>query len=334
MIRKFIVERRSWILFYAIMHLFIVFVAYIDPTIPLPSILYLVFLSLLAFIVFLIIRYHAETKFYSSLEEREDDLDLSSIAGAERPFERIVEESMTNQIELLKQDASQHLLTLEQEKDDLLAWIHEVKTPLTAMRLIIDRLPNEELKSQMTFEWLRIHLLLDQQLHQKRISFIENDLYMENIQLEEIIYSEIKTLQSWCIPKGIGFDINLEIAEVISDTKWLAFIIRQLLTNAVKYSQASDITINSYRRDDHTILEVTDCGRGIDPKDLPRIFQRGFTSTSVHQDTAATGMGLYLAHKAATSLSIRIDVASELGTGSTFTLTFPQPNAFVRITSV
>lgn len=73
---------------------------------------------------------------------------------------------------------------------------------------------------------LRIHLLLDQRLHQRRIPFIENDLYIENTDLETIIFDEIKTPQSWCIQKGIGFDIHLEVTEVLSDAKWLAFIMK------------------------------------------------------------------------------------------------------------
>ena len=65
--------------------------------------------------------------------------------------------------------------------------------------------------------------------------------------LKTLIFKEIKTLQSWCIQKGIGFDVQLEVTEVLSDAKWLAFIIRQLLTNAIKYSEASDIIIKSYQ---------------------------------------------------------------------------------------
>lgn len=178
-----------------------------------------------------------------------------------------------------------------------MAWIHEVKTPLTAMHLIIDRMEEKALKSQLSYEWLRIHLLLDQQLHQKRISFIENDLSVEFIQLQPLIFKEIKDLQSWCIQKGIGFDIKLEAKEVLSDAKWLAFIIRQLLTNAVKYSEASEIEIKSFQKGEQTQLQVKDCGRGIDPKDVPRIFDKGFTSTTDHHDQASTGMGLYLAKK-------------------------------------
>ncbi|WP_438348521.1 sensor histidine kinase [Paenibacillus sp. FA6] len=334
MIRKYIVERRSWIMLFILLQLLIIFVSFYDPTIPFQSTLYLVFLSMILFSTFFVIRYNKETRFYKSLEERDNNLDLTSIASPESPFEHMIEQSMTDQAELLKQAASHNLMTLEQEKDDILAWIHEVKTPLTAMHLMIDRIDDETMKTHLTYEWLRIHLLLDQQLHQRRIPFIENDLYIEHTDLESLIFDEIKTLQSWCIHKGIGFDIHLEVPQVLSDAKWLAFILRQLLTNAVKYSLASDIIINSYVRADQTILEVKDSGRGIDPRDISRIFDKGFTSTTIHHDNTATGMGLYLAHKAAKSLSIQLHVQSELGVGSTFTCTFPQRNEFVHITGV
>ncbi|SDI54608.1 sensor histidine kinase [Paenibacillus naphthalenovorans] len=334
MIKKYLIERKSWILLYLFMQIFIIFVAYLDSAISLKPILYIVFLLMIIFIIFVIIRYNKETKFYKSLEGWETDLDLTRIMDAESPFEKMIEQKIINQTNQLKQVASQDRLALEQEKDEILSWIHEVKTPLTAMHLMIDRLDDERMKAQLTYEWLRIHLLLDQQLHQKRIPFMENDLYIEHIALEPLIFKEIKALQSWCMKKGIGFEVQLEASEVLSDAKWLAFIIRQLLTNAVKYSDSSDIIIKSYLQNDQSIMEVKDFGRGIDPKDLPRIFEKGFTSTTVHQDNAATGMGLYLTKKVAESLLIDISVESKLGEGTTFTLTFPKNNEFVRITSM
>lgn len=334
MIKKYFIERLSWIILFFFLHSLIIFIAYIDSSIPLKPIIYIVFLSIIIFSIFLMIRYNKETKFYKSLEERENNLDVTSVANPESPFEKIVEKSITDQAERLKHVASQNRIALEQEKDELLSWIHEVKTPLTAMHLMIERLNDETMKAHLTYEWLRIHLLLDQQLHQKRIAFIENDLFIENTDLTSLIFKEIKTLQSWCIQKGIGFDIQLEITEVFSDAKWLAFIIRQLLTNAVKYSGASDIIIKSYQQDNQTILEVKDFGRGIDPKDLPRIFDKGFTSTTNHHDNSATGMGLYLAKKGAKPLFIQLHVHSKLDAGTTFTLTFPKRNEFVNMISM
>ncbi|MFK9094724.1 sensor histidine kinase [Bacillus salipaludis] len=331
MIRKYLVERRSWIFLFLFIQALIFFVAYLDTALPLMPFFYIVFLSTLVFSFFLIFRYHKETRFYKSLTEWENSLDLTTIAVPETPFEKMIEQCIVNQTELLKKDATENLLMLEQEKDDLLAWIHEVKTPLTAMHLMIDRMDDERMKAQLTHEWLRIHLLLDQQLHQKRLPFMENDLYIEETDLKTLLFKEIKTLQSWCMQKGIGFDVDLEVPTVLTDAKWLAFIIRQLLTNAVKYSESSDIMITSYQKAGQSILEVKDFGRGIDPKDMPRIFDKGFTSTTAHHDNAATGMGLYLTKRIAKPLLIDINIHSQLGEGTTFTLTFPKSNEFVHI---
>ncbi|KRG16435.1 histidine kinase [Virgibacillus soli] len=334
MIKQFIIERCSWIFLFLFLQLLLVFVAYLDPAIPLTPILYIIFLSCLIIIIFGIVRYQKETKFYKSLNDWEPNLDLSTIIHAESPFEQIVKETLTDQTQKLKNEAAIHFVNLEQEKDDLLSWIHEVKTPLTAMQLIIDRLEDEVVKTQLTHEWVRIHLLLDQQLHQKRMPFIENDLYIEKIDVKSIIFREIKSLQSWCMQKGIGFDVDLEKRAILSDSKWLAFIIRQLLTNAIKYSESTDILIKTYLQNDHIHLEIRDFGRGIAPKDMPRIFDKGFTSTFQHRDNAATGMGLYLAKKAAHSLLIQIRVTSELQEGTTITLIFPKANKFQHILSM
>ena len=326
-------ERRSWILLFLLLQFLVVFIAYIDTAVPIKSILYYVFLSAIIFVIFILITYQKEMRFYQEMEEAEDLLDFSDREHLS-PFEGMVAESITHHFENLKKAVAENEHRLDEEKDELLSWIHEVKTPLTALRLMIDRLEEPTLKKEMTYEWLRIHLLLDQQLHQKRIPFMENDLYIEETDLESVIFSEVKTLQSWCIQKGIGFDIDLECNEVMTDAKWLAFILRQLLTNAVKYSEASDVQIRSKQRNMQIILEIADEGRGIDSRDLHRIFEKGFTSTAHHQDNAATGMGLYLANKAAQSLKIRIDVESTPGKGSVFTLTFPKSNEFVRITGM
>lgn len=328
MIKNFLMERRSWILLFLSIHFLIVGVAFLDSAIPLIPILYITLLSSILFVVFILIRYHKETAFYRTIQNWENDLDITSIPRPESPFEKIVAESISTQTDFLKQVATDNKIKLEQEKDELLSWIHEVKTPLTTLQLMIERIDDGKLKENMSYEWLRIHHLLDQQLHQRRIPFMENDLFIEELNLKSILITEIKSLQSWCIQKDIGFDFNLEAANVLSDTKWLSFIIRQLLTNAIKYSSNSDISLKSLKKNGQSILVIEDFGRGIDPRDLPRIFDKGFTSTTHHHDHSATGMGLYLTKKAAQSLFIHIDVHSELGKGTTFSLTFPRKNDF------
>lgn len=334
MIRSYLKEKRSWILFVLFVLLLFLVVAFLDVAIPLSPILYIVFLAGVSFILFLVYRYVRETKFYQSLQEWEHHLDLTQIAEPERPFEKIVIKSLYQQTESLKEKAAENFTALEQEKDDLLSWIHEVKTPLTTMQLMLDRIEDKKLKEELMYEWLRIHLLLDQQLHQRRIPFIENDLFIEETNIKEILIGEIKALQSWCMQKGIGFELDLQATTVLSDGKWLAFMMRQLLTNAVKYSDSTDIFVKSYEKNGRTFIEVQDFGRGIAEHDLPRIFDKGFTSTSHHGDHTATGMGLFLTKKAAKPLLIHIDVQSKINAGTTFTLTFPKRNDFHNITGV
>lgn len=268
------------------------------------------------------------------MEAWDETYDATWLETATRPFEKIIKDSFTLQTETYQRDVTKYRIDLEQEKDELLAWVHEVKTPLTTMQLMIDRIDDQALKTQLLSEWIRIDLLLDQQLHRKRILFIENDLYIAKTVLQPLIHTEIKALQSWCLQKGIGFELSLQVEDVLSDAKWLSFIIRQLLTNAVKYSESSDIIIKSYSSEDQTKLEIKDFGRGITSKDLPRIFDKGFTSTTNNQNQIATGMGLYLAQKIARHLLIEIDVHSIRHEGTTFTLTFPKENEFVHITSM
>lgn len=334
MIWSFLKERRTWLLLLLSIQLIILFISYIDNTIPFMSMLYIVLLLTLLCTCFVVLRYTKETRFYANMKNWDHTYDLAELSSADSPFEQIVLDAVTLQTERYKRETTHNYMLLEQEKDELLSWIHEVKTPLTAMQLMIDRLPDETLQRQLMYEWLRIHHLLDQQLHQKRIPFIQNDLYIEVSELEPIIYQEIRALKSWCIQKGIGFDVSLTETKVLTDAKWFGFILRQLITNAVKYSASSDILIESSRLDHHVVLTIQDAGRGIDPKDLPRIYERGFTSTTHHEDSASTGMGLYLAKQVADSLHIRMNVSSVLGEGTTFTLTFPRKNEFVRITGM
>ncbi len=334
MIKQYIKQRRSWLALLFSIHAFVLFVAFIDPLIPFTSVLYIAFLSFIGTTVFVVVRYYKETSFYKRLDQWEEPYDMNDLHLPERPFEHIVYTQMKQQTAQHKQDVSAYRMELEREKDEMLSWIHEVKTPLTTMQLMVERVDDRALHKQLMVEWLRIDLLLDQQLHQKRIPFIENDVYIEDVKLHDLLTKEIKHIQSWCIQRGIGVDLELQVQSVISDVKWLGFIIRQLLTNAVKYSEQTDIHIHSYKSGDQTIVDIIDEGRGIDSKDLPRIFDKGFTSTAQPREMAATGMGLYLTRKVAATLFVQIEVTSEPNVGTTFTLTFPDKNELADLTSM
>ncbi|PIC64854.1 histidine kinase [Sporosarcina sp. P13] len=331
MIRVFLKERASWILFFCLLQLLVLLMGFLDSSISFQSAAYIVFISCLLFCLFIIVRYVKETRFYRELNMLDASFDMTEFPEASTTFEKITYEWIAEQQAIVKHQLDQLQISVNQEKDDILNWIHEVKTPLTTMQLMIERTSDPVLRSQLMYEWLRIHLLLDQQLHQKRIPFIQNDLFIEKTNIQKLLSQEIKSLKLWCMQKGIGFEVSLKTEEVLTDSKWLGFMIRQLLTNAVKYSEASDIYIRSTTDHEVTTISIEDFGQGIDKRDLSRIFDKGFTGTANHQDHAATGMGLYLVKLVAESLLIDIQVQSTLGKGTLFILTFPKENEFVRI---
>ncbi|MRX71214.1 sensor histidine kinase [Bacillus lacus] len=334
MVRVFIRERASWIIMFGLSMGLLLFISYLDPSIAPSSAFYIVFLQSLLFLFFLFYRYLKETAYYKSLQEWDESSDPAGMKAAERPFEKMFQQKLQEQTLYAKKTVRQNLHSLEQEKDELLSWVHEMKTPLTAMHLILDRLEDTHAQSQLKYEWLRVHMLLDQQLYSKRLKFIENDLYVEVTDLKSAVFTEIKDLQAWCLQRDLGFNVHLKDEKVLTDAKWLGFILRQILTNAVKYSRSSDIEITSSVKAGSTVLKIKDYGRGIDPKDLPRIFEKGFTSAASHGENSATGMGLYLAKKAADALLINLSIQSYPGKGTTVTLLFPAENEFTRISGM
>lgn len=334
MIRKYIREKRSWLLLILALQGLTIFITFVDVSIPLLPIFYIVMLNLLICIAFMAVRYHKESRFYHSLEKWDRTMDLGDLQPADRPFESIVYEALTSQAVRYQTEAATRIRQLEQEKDELLSWIHEVKTPLSTMRLMLDRVGDPELRKGLSHEWQRIHHLLDQQLHRKRILSIENDLMITETLLEPLLNVEIRALQSWCMSKGIGFELELDTKQVLTDPKWLSFILRQLLTNAVKYSESSDILIRSHERAGHVQIMIQDAGRGIESRDLPRIFEKGFTSSRNRQQGDASGMGLYLTKQVTDALHIQLDITSRWEEGTLCMLTFPRNNSMMDISGV
>src|SRR5690606_26116454 len=126
-------------------------------------------------------------------------------------------------------------------------------------------------------------------------------------------------------------DLDLGDLTVQSDAKWLGFIVRQLLSNAVKYSHiGGEITISAQMVNEQPVLIIQDGGVGIKSEDLPRVFRKSYTGTIGRETSAATGMGLYLANQAALSLHIVLAIVSTEGAGTSVKITFPKINEYQK----
>ncbi|GAK10812.1 HAMP domain-containing sensor histidine kinase [Geomicrobium sp. JCM 19039] len=299
------------------------------------SLLYLNVLFLTVCFVFIFWRYKKETAYYKLLSSLATDLGENWFERIPYPDSRFPDGIVNKLIEkiheqnqtLRHREKSNNLL----EYNDLASWIHEMKTPLTAMKITIDAHRSNELAQRLSSSWLKMHLLLDQQLYISRLATLESDLLPEELDVNLVIKEEIRELSTWCMEKNLAIDVSRsDAATSYTDRKWCAFVMRQLLTNAIKYSPDNGTIVITTEVDQKNAVTVTfkDEGPGIQGHDLPRIFDRGFTGDNGRVQHASTGMGLYLANEISNKLHIQLNVRSIVGQGSSFSMIFKPGNSF------
>lgn len=335
MFLNYLNDMKSWILFFGLGLGLADLLIWLDQGIDMQftSALYFNFLLVILFILFIVWRYFKETQFTKELAALVDEplLDWHE-ALPETTFMR--DEVISEILRQVAVSTSNELADLKRanviESDYIAAWVHEVKAPLTAMKLALDGHSTAPLVRKIETEWLRVHLLIDQQLYISRLPTLETDYVLESTDIYRLVAAEVRELASWCMEKNIAIDFEEEGIEVITDVKWCRFILRQLLTNAVKYSPIGGTIIISANVNPtgNVVLLIKDEGPGIQAHDLPRIFDKGFTGGTGRLHNAATGLGLYLAQTVATKIGIALQAQSELEQGTTLSMTFSTENEF------
>lgn len=334
----YIKDQKSWLIFFFVSLALIDFILWIDEGISVEfnAILYFNILLGVLFLIFLVWRYQMETKFTKQLAELiEGEIDNWFIALPEATYERekIVKALLLRAGEDFSKELDEAVALNLQEGDYTAAWVHEVKTPLTAMKLTIDEHRGNPAFRQIEAEWLRLHLLVDQQLSISRLSSLETDYVLEKTSVQKLVSAEVRELASWCMEKNIAVEFEGAALEVTADIKWCRFMIRQFLTNAIKYSPiGGTITILIEENESGRVqLGIQDEGPGIEAHDLPRIFEKGFTGGAGRIHNAATGLGLYLAQTVATKMGITIRAEAEKNKGTLIEITYPNANEYDKM---
>ncbi len=198
-------------------------------------------------------------------------------------------------------------------------WVHQIKTPIAALSLVLERMDGEA-AGVIRQELFKIERYADMALRYVKLSDIASDLVIETCRLEDVVRDSVRKFGIPIVYKKLAVEIGAIEATVLSDRRWLAFILEQLISNAVKYTGSGRIRIFMEAHE----LAVEDSGIGIRAEDLPMIFAKGFTGRNGRMDGRASGIGLYLAKKAADALGVRIRVKSRIGEGTTVFLSFPE----------
>lgn len=195
-------------------------------------------------------------------------------------------------------------------------WAHQIKTPISAMRLLLQSEHTLE-NNELSMELFRIEQYVEMVLQYLRMRDMSSDLVLRRYPLADIIRQAVRKYARLFILKKITLDFREPDCDVLTDDKWLVFVMEQLLSNALKYTPKGTISIYM-KPDAEKTLVIRDTGIGIQEEDLPRIFEKGFTGYNGHMDKKSTGIGLYLCRQILTKLSHSIKVTSKVGEGTAF----------------
>ena len=332
---RYVKDMKSWILFFGISLGFTNLLIWLDKGMHMKpeSLLYLNVLLLATLIVFFSWRYKKETKYSTSLSilmnSKAEDWH-EALPDFSYSRDQVTNELLLHIVDEYKKEIADLRASHISESDYTASWVHEVKAPLTAMKMMIDTHTPDPAMRKLEAEWLRVHLLIDRQLYISRLPTLEADYILDNVILQELIATEVRELSSWCREQNIAVDFEDLDVEVLTDSKWCRFIVRQLLTNAVKYSpKGGTIIIKAILSEKgHVMVTIKDEGPGIPSHDLPRIFDKGFTGGTGRLHNAATGLGLYLAQNVAEKIGILLTVDTKVERGTEMQMHFSVKNEF------
>ncbi|HHV28781.1 MAG TPA: HAMP domain-containing histidine kinase [Clostridium sp.] len=274
--------------------------------------------SLLCFVIMLIFGiydYIIFLKKHLRLSELQADIAIS-IDQLPADVNQIEQDYMAL-VQALFNDKQQYMAKSDREKAEMLdyytLWVHQIKTPIAAMRLILQ---SEETRQyhELQDQLFKIEQYVEMVMAYLRLGSNSTDFLLKEYGMEEMVKQSVRKYAPMFIRKKISVRLGRLKCKVLTDEKWLCFAIEQILSNAIKYTNEGYILIDS---ENETTLVISDTGIGIAPEDLPRICEKGFTGYNGRIDKRASGIGLYLTKQILTKLGHRISFESEIGKGTT-----------------
>lgn len=296
---------------------------------PLSPILYAFILCLYIIVIFFVIDFFQFRKKYRLLAAAKNTVTVH-LDGLPVPSER-TEQLYQEIIQLLFQHKNDLTLQADHTRTDLIdyfsQWTHQIKTPIAAMRLLLQSKKEIDHK-QLEIELFKIEQYVEFVLQYIRLDNLSNDLVIKTYALDDIVKQAVRKYAKIFIKKKISLELAPLNCNVLTDKKWLSFVLEQIISNALKYTDEGTISI--YMKDDTKILVIEDTGMGIQEEDLPRIFEKGFTGYNGRAFKQSTGIGLYLCKQIVEKLSHHISVTSKVGEGTKVMIDFEMKDILVE----
>ena len=207
----------------------------------------------------------------------------------------------------------------QRDKEDFFAmWAHQIKTPIAALKLLLQS--DKQDVTACKGEVFKIEHYVEMALGFLRFEEMGNDLELLSYELEPIVKQSIKKFAPMLISKHLSVNLKDLNVKILTDEKWLSFVIEQLLSNAVKYTSSGGITIRTCTENEQLFIIIEDTGIGIRSEDLPRLFEKGFTGYNGRMDKKASGLGLYLCKSICDKLGHKISIESQENKGTKVTI--------------
>ncbi len=229
----------------------------------------------------------------------------------ERDYQDLLDTLYSDRKELVSQADSRH----SEMVDYYTLWAHQIKTPISAMRLLLQSGVGAPFVPELEQELFKIEQYVEMVLQYLRLESMSSDLTLAEYPLEDLIRQAVKKYSVVFIHKKIALKLEKFSCRVLTDEKWLVFVLEQLLSNALKYTPKGSVSIRMAPGGRKTLI-IEDTGIGIHPEDIPRIFERGFTGYNGRMDKKSTGIGLYLCREILGKLGHTIRIASNPGGGT------------------
>ena len=294
--------------------------------------LYCAFIVVFVVALAILIEYKKKKVYYDQLIKNMEDLRekylISEIIKTPNFIERkILKDILQDTGKSMIENVNYYKNIQEDYKEYIEMWIHEVKIPIAASKLIIENHKNEITKS-IDEELDKVENYTEQALFYARSNAVEKDYIINKTNLKEIVNGAILKNKTTLLNEKVSIELtNLKNEEIYTDSKWAIFIINQIIQNAIKYSKENEkrIEISSKEKNEKVILYIKDNGIGIKKGEITRVFERGFTGENGRIiGKKSTGIGLYLCKKLCDKLGLGIELNSEKDNGTEVRIIFPK----------
>ncbi len=238
---------------------------------------------------------------------------------------RLSEQDYQNIIKNLKEQngelKSQERIFKQEMSDYYSMWVHQIKTPIAAMhvlqQILEEEYPEQKYIKEIKLELFKIEQYVEMVLTYLRMGEMSGDLKFEKYSLDAIVRQVIRKYSQIFILRKIHLQYAKTSQCIVTDEKWLQFVLEQVLSNALKYTKDGGmIFIYTEEKENKKCLVIEDSGIGIQAEDLPRVFEKGFTGYNGRADKKSTGIGLYMCKKIMERLNHQIWIESEIDKGT------------------